>query len=144
MLPPVEAVITSPLKRCQETAQLLYPEITPVIIKDFRETDFGLFEGKNYEELMADENLAPLYQAWIDAGGKAPFPEGESSEQVKMRCVKAFGKLLPMLAKHAHTAMTVLVREDGSCNHIAVFDPTSGELLDLPGGQGYGNVSHSL
>ena len=40
--------------------------------------------------------------------------------------------------QHAHTAMTVLVREDGSCNHIAVFDPASGELLDLPGGQGYG------
>jgi len=105
IIPPAEAVITSPLKRCQETAQLLYPEITPVIIKDFRETDFGLFEGKNYEELMADENLAPLYQAWIDAVGKAPFPEGESPEQMKMRCVKAFGKLLPMLANHAHTAM---------------------------------------
>lgn len=39
---------------------------------------------------------------------------------------------------HAHTALKVLAREDGSCNHIAIFDPATGELLDLPGGQGYG------
>ncbi len=40
--------------------------------------------------------------------------------------------------QHAHTAMRLLVREDGSCNHIAVCDPATGELLELPGGQGYG------
>ncbi len=38
--------------------------------------------------------------------------------------------------KHAHTALRTLVREDGSCNHIAIFDPNTGELLELPGGQG--------
>lgn len=40
--------------------------------------------------------------------------------------------------RHAHTALRVLRREDGSCNHIAVFDPATGELLECPGGQGYG------
>ena len=40
--------------------------------------------------------------------------------------------------QHAHTAIRLLVREDGSCNHIAVCDPATGELLELPGGQGYG------
>lgn len=39
---------------------------------------------------------------------------------------------------HAHTAMKLLVREDGSCNHIAICDPATGELLEIPGGQGYG------
>lgn len=38
---------------------------------------------------------------------------------------------------HAHTAMRLLVREDGSYNHIAVCDPDTGELLELPGGQGF-------
>lgn len=38
--------------------------------------------------------------------------------------------------KHADTAVRVLQREDGSCNHIAVFDPASGEVLDFPAGQG--------
>ncbi|MDO4269257.1 MAG: glycoside hydrolase family 88 protein, partial [Eubacteriales bacterium] len=40
--------------------------------------------------------------------------------------------------RHAHTAMRVLQRPDGSCSHIAVFEPTTGELLQCPGGQGYG------
>ena len=39
--------------------------------------------------------------------------------------------------RHADTALRVLVRDDGSCNHIAVLDPATGELLDAPGGQGY-------
>ena len=38
---------------------------------------------------------------------------------------------------HAETISTKLVREDGSCNHIAVLDPETGDVLDLPAGQGY-------
>jgi len=42
---------------------------------------------------------------------------------------------------HADTAMKYFVREDGSCNHIVVFDPETGECLDHPGGQGYASGS---
>lgn len=104
---PVEAVVTSPMRRCVETAEILYPDITPVIIKEFTETDFGLFEGKNYEELMQDKKLAPLYQDWIDGEGTTPFPEGESLEQMRRRCAAAFEKSLPMLARSRHTALVV-------------------------------------
>jgi unsaturated chondroitin disaccharide hydrolase len=38
---------------------------------------------------------------------------------------------------HADTSMRVFVRPDGSCNHIVIFDPSTGEMLDTPGGQGY-------
>ncbi|MDD3251459.1 MAG: glycoside hydrolase family 88 protein [Lachnospiraceae bacterium] len=38
---------------------------------------------------------------------------------------------------HADTAARVLMREDGSCNHIAVLNPENGELLETPAGQGY-------
>lgn len=42
---------------------------------------------------------------------------------------------------HANTAMRILVRADGSCNHIAICDPKTGELQELPGGQGYASGS---
>lgn len=42
---------------------------------------------------------------------------------------------------HADTLMKYTVREDGSCNHIIVLDPETGELLETPGGQGYGSGS---
>lgn len=43
--------------------------------------------------------------------------------------------------KHADTAMRFFVRPDGSCNHILIFDPETGEILDNPGGQGYASGS---
>ena len=38
---------------------------------------------------------------------------------------------------HAKTAQQYIVRPDGSCNHIVIFDPETGEFLDNPGGQGF-------
>jgi len=37
---------------------------------------------------------------------------------------------------HADTALSKLLRDDGSSNHIAVLDPETGELLETPAGQG--------
>ncbi len=42
---------------------------------------------------------------------------------------------------HADTAMRDFVREDGSVNHIVVYDPESGKMLTSLGGQGYGEGS---
>ncbi len=40
--------------------------------------------------------------------------------------------------RHAQTAMKYFVREDGSCCHIVVFDPETGEFIESLGGQGIG------
>lgn len=42
---------------------------------------------------------------------------------------------------HAKTARQYVVRPDGSCNHIVAFNPDTGEYLNSPGGQGYGQGS---
>ena len=42
---------------------------------------------------------------------------------------------------HAKTAQKYIVRPDGSCNHILVFDAQTGEFVTNPGGQGYGQNS---
>lgn len=42
---------------------------------------------------------------------------------------------------HADTVMNTLVRPDGSCGHIAIFDPNNGDLLEMPAGQGYAEGS---
>jgi unsaturated chondroitin disaccharide hydrolase len=42
---------------------------------------------------------------------------------------------------HANTTMDILVRLDGSCNHIAILSPETGKCLDLPGGQGFASGS---
>ena len=49
--PQVQQVIVSPMKRCIQTAELIYPknQITQEVL--LKECDFGIFEGKTYEEL---------------------------------------------------------------------------------------------
>lgn len=84
--PKTEIVISSPLKRCTETAEIIYPDKKTLVYENLRECDFGDFEGKNYSELNENE----AYQRWIDSGGTLPFPNGESHEAFKQRCADAF------------------------------------------------------
>ena len=91
-LPEVERLYVSPMKRCVETAELLWPEFDRKkiqIVTDLRECDFGDFENKNYKELSGNGD----YQAWIDSNGTLPFPNGESMDVFKSRCRKAFAQI---------------------------------------------------
>lgn len=88
--PKIELLFTSPMKRCIETAKLLYPNLQPMIVPEWKEIDFGTFEGKNYQDLKDDIR----YQEWIDSNGTLPFPEGESREAFVKRCECGFQKML--------------------------------------------------
>ena len=70
----VELLFVSPLKRCLETADVLYPYAKQVKIPEFAECNFGEFENKNYQELKDN----PKYQEWIDSMATLAFPGGES------------------------------------------------------------------
>ena len=86
----LQALFVSPMERCRETAELLFGDYEQYIIPEFREMDFGLFEGKNYQDLQGDAR----YQAWIDSNGTLPFPEGESQEDFIARCRSGFEEML--------------------------------------------------
>lgn len=86
--PIADVLFSGPMKRCLETAQILYPGQTPICIPEWTEMDFGAFEGHNYQELSGD----PAYQRWIDSGGTLPFPEGESREEFIRRSVAGYEK----------------------------------------------------
>ena len=82
----VSQVIVSPMRRCIETAELLYPGKRLHIQKLLKECDFGEFEGKSYEELKEDSR----YIRWLASNGTLPFPKGESQEVFRKRCVQGF------------------------------------------------------
>lgn len=84
--PDCELLYVSPMKRCIETASLIYPGKEQIIYNGFRECNFGDFENKNYIELDGNSD----YQAWIDSNAKLPFPNGESHGEFKLRCVHTF------------------------------------------------------
>lgn len=88
-LPPVEHLYISPMLRCKQTAELLWPGVASTTVEDLRETDFGPFEGKNHEELRED----PIYQRWL-AGEMAV---GEPAED----CARRGSRALSFLADDA-------------------------------------------
>lgn len=90
-----ELVFSSPLKRCRQSAQLLFPTVPVIVVPEWKEMNFGRFEGKNYVELNGD----PDYQAWIDSGGRIAFPEGESREEFVRRTVEGMANVLELLSK---------------------------------------------
>jgi alpha-ribazole phosphatase len=104
-------VFASPMNRCIQTAGIIYPGKPICIIDDFRECDFGDFEGYNYDELKDN----PAYQAWLASGGELPFPRGESRMEFSERCVKAFESSAAHLSEgnyafivHGGTIMAVM------------------------------------
>lgn len=92
-LPEVERLYVSPMKRCVETAEILWPGFDRKKMQkvtDLRECDFGDFENKNYKELSGNGD----YQAWIDSNGTLPFPNGEAMDAFKSRCLEAFARIV--------------------------------------------------
>lgn len=91
--PEITHLLVSPMKRCVETARLLYPDMKMVQIKEWAEMDFGEFEGKNYLDLKEYNR----YQKWINSNGTLPFPGGESRDKFILRCNQGFQKMIEIL-----------------------------------------------
>ena len=70
----VDALLVSPALRARQTAQLAFPAMSYQVIPEWRETDFGIFEGKTAQEMEED----PDYRAWVDSGCRGPVPGGVS------------------------------------------------------------------
>ena len=92
MYPEVTYVYVSPMKRCVQTAEIIYPEMMKAgaysCNEKLRECDFGLFENHNYIELSG----CPEYQAWIDSGGKLHFRKGKAGKRSSGGHLKGSGK----------------------------------------------------
>lgn len=80
-------IITSGMKRTNETLEILYGSAPDRCESGFREMDFGDFEMRSYAELKTD----PAYQAWImDQSGDYVLPGGESVNVFERRVIGAF------------------------------------------------------
>lgn len=111
-----ERVYVSPLRRTTETAEILFPDALLIPVEGLREMDFGIFEGKSYQEMAH----WPAYREWVDGGCLGPIPEGESMAAFSARTCAAFAaladqaldageKLLAVVA-HGGTQMAVMER----------------------------------
>lgn len=100
-MPPVDAVWCSPMLRCLQTAQILFPGQDPRIIPDLRECNFGDFEEKTWAQLKDN----PIYRRWIDGEEGVVPPNGEDRAAFQRR---------------GQSAVLQVIREAGPVGRAAV------------------------
>ncbi len=88
--PDCDIVFSSSLKRCVETAKIIFPDKKIILHEAFNEINFGDFEGKNFEELVGNFH----YQKWLENGGNIAFLNGEAPADFKKRCCDKFEKIV--------------------------------------------------
>ena len=130
-----ELVITSPLKRCRQTAEMLFPGVEQVVCEQMRECNFGLFEGKNYLELTGN----PEYQSWIDSGGTKEFPGGEDPMGFRKRCICGFEEMMGKMIKEKRQKIAVVVHGGTIMSVMEAFDPEKKEFYhwQVKNGKGF-------
>jgi len=137
------AVVTSPIERCRETADILSTQwnLTPVVEHEFIEADYGTWSGRK---------LSALYRlkAWgslMSAASRFRFPDGESLEEVQRRAVAATERLTEshrdnatvVVVSHADVIRSVLAHYLGmplDLIHRLHVGPASSSIVVLPKG----------
>lgn len=113
---PDDVVYVSPAFRARQTADLLFPGMKQMIVPEFAEMDFGIFEGRKADEMEDD----PQYRSWVDSMCLDPIPLGESYEVFMNRVSIRFQKLAAdafdegcrrlLIVAHGGTQMAVMDR----------------------------------
>jgi broad specificity phosphatase PhoE len=117
-----DAIVSSPLQRCMETAEILARPhgLAAIVEKRFQEMDYGKWEGLTYDEARSLD--ARLYRHWENDPATVAPPEGESGEQVATRVVAAFEDILSQ-----YCGQRVIIVAHKTVNRILLCT-----LLDLP------------
>lgn len=110
---PLRAVYCSDLSRALKSAGIIAEPhgLAPVVEPALRERSFGLWEGMSFDEIR------DLYPAEFDAWARDPLKhspvQGESTAEVRRRCLKAYRQIT-----RRHAGETIAVVAHGSVNRV--------------------------
>ena len=88
--PGTPLLYTSPLLRCIQTCNVLYPALKPIILEGLSECSFGDWEGKTADELK--NNIA--FINWLANSKDNRPPNGESGAEFMLRICRTFEKFV--------------------------------------------------
>lgn len=100
---------TSPLSRCRQTLEVLYPGCRQEVVPGLAECDFGDWDGQSLAVLQAD----PAFRRWM-AGEAGEIPGGEAPAAFQERVTAAFAELVQGLMSDGQTEAVV-------CTHGGVI-----------------------
>ncbi len=102
--PDVDIIYSSPLCRCLQTANILYPGQELKVVDNFTEYDFGIFENKTAAEVA--EN--PDFKAWT-AGKVSGVPQGETSEEFTVRITEGLQQIVFDMSQNNYTHAAIIL-----------------------------------
>ncbi len=103
-LPPISAVVSSPMKRTRQTAEHIANAVSAEVstLENLREIGFGTWDGRTSDEIAASEPDA--WNAWRGSWSVAP-PKGESLEVFDARLQQGRQAIV---AKHSGKTVAVV------------------------------------
>ena len=94
-------VFVSPMLRARQTADMIYPDKTKIIIDELKETACGQFEGRTYEDLIQD----PDFLRWNKLDDPEPYCPigGETLPNFVDRCVRSLNGMFEFMMRSGTT-----------------------------------------
>ena len=135
-----DCVIASPLARAWQTATILTPGEAIDLEEDFREVDFGVWEGLTREEIA--ERDPDLYAEWQRNPQAFSYPGGEARADFRSRIERGLERLLARQASSillvAHKGVIRVLVAALTRRDLPAGEPELGGVLRLarmPGGE---------
>lgn len=132
--PYAKVVFTSPLKRCTQTAKILYPDIEPLVIDQLSECHFGEWENKSAAELVNDE----LFKKWLAGEPGAKPPRGESNAEFTRRICLMFENIVDGLIKTGTTDAVIITHGGVMTTLLSVYGIPQAKPFDWVCDNGFG------
>jgi alpha-ribazole phosphatase len=111
----IDRVYSSDLVRARQTAEIIFPKDSIESTADWREMNFGLFEGLTHEQIM--HRYPTLYRKWVDDPAEVKPPEGEGLRDLCKRVQEGISAVVSR-----HKDGTVAVVTHGGPIRIALCD----------------------
>lgn len=117
---PIDRIISSPLTRCKQTAEIINEHLGKEIEldKDIQEISHGLWEGQTFK--WVEDNYGDLLKIWQTQPTQAQMPNGENLQNI-------LGRVKSFLKKIENCNQSILV-----VSHDAILRTMISDLIGLP------------
>lgn len=133
--PTVERLYSSPAIRCRETASVLFPGMTPKLVENFWEMDFG-----TWENMPVDCGKSEGFEKWLNQDPDCGFPEGESILECRLRALTAMTRVVKECREDGISEVAIVAHgEVLSClmDIALITDEPKEAFMLCPNGMGY-------